>query len=171
MYGHDARDDGTVDANGSAVINKLLECRGLEEELSDDEVCPCIHLLLEVYKVVFVGVCVRMARGVACNTHCEVVLMVSLDVLHQVRGVVELVWVIAPLLVNVGQVSSQGQDVPQAHVLGLVQVAGDVLLAAAHTGHVQHGLHPHVLDSAVGDHHGTGLTVTRRIAGWVPGDV
>ena len=54
LDGHDAGDDGAVDADGAAVVHKLLEGGGFEEELSDDEVCPRLHLLLQVDQVVLV---------------------------------------------------------------------------------------------------------------------
>ena len=72
---------------------------------------------------------------------------------NQVRAIVELFWVILPLFVDVGQVPSQSQDVSQPETLGLLQVAGDVVLGGADAGHVQHGLDADVLDGAVGDLH------------------
>ena len=45
LYGHDARQDRTVDADGTAVVDELLEGGRLEEQLRDYEVSACVHLL------------------------------------------------------------------------------------------------------------------------------
>ena len=45
LYGHDAWQDWTVDADGAAVVDKLLEGGRLEEQLRDYEVSACVHLL------------------------------------------------------------------------------------------------------------------------------
>ena len=45
LNGHDARQDWTVDADGAAVVDKLLEGGRLEEQLGDYEVSACVHLL------------------------------------------------------------------------------------------------------------------------------
>ena len=90
---------------------------------------------------------------ITCNADCEIVSRSLSDVANQVGAIVELFWVILPLLVNVGQVPSQSQDISQPEPLCLLQVAGDVVLGGADAGHVQHGLDPDVLDGAVGDLH------------------
>ena len=45
LNGHDAWQDGTVDADGAAVVDELLEGGRLEEQLGDDEVGPCVYFL------------------------------------------------------------------------------------------------------------------------------
>ena len=47
----DAGNDGTLNTNSPAVINKLLECARTEEQLSYDEVRPGLHLLLQVEQI------------------------------------------------------------------------------------------------------------------------
>ena len=103
-----------------------------------------------------------------CDTDCEIVSRCLSDVANQVCAIVELVWVVLPLLVDVGQVASQGEDVPQTEPLGLLQVARDVLLGRPHAGHVQHGLDADVLDGAVGNHHAGRLRVSSRVSSGVP---
>ena len=106
-----------------------------------------------------------------CDTDCEVISRSLPDMANQVCAIVELLRIILPLLVDVGQVASQGEDVPQTEPLGLLQVARDVLLGRPDACHVQHGLDADVLDGAVGDHHAGGLGVPGGVAGRVPGHV
>ena len=103
-----------------------------------------------------------------CDTDCEVVSRSLPDMANQVCAIVELLRIILPLLVDVGQVAPQGEDVPQTEPLGLLQVARDVLLGRPDAGHVQHGLDADVLDGAVGDHHAGRLRVSSRVSGGVP---
>lgn len=44
LDGHDARQDGTLNANGPTVLHKLDEGLCLEEQLSDDEISTSINL-------------------------------------------------------------------------------------------------------------------------------
>ena len=74
-------------------------------------------------------------------------------------------------LIDIGQVSPKREDVSEAHVLGLVEIAGDVVLAGTHAGHVEHALHPNILHRAMGDHHGARLGVSGGVTCRVPGDV
>ena len=105
---------------------------------------------------------------ITCDTDCEIVSRSLSDVANQVCAIVELFWVVLPLFVNVGQVSSQGQNISQPEALGLLQVARDILLGRANTGHVQHRLDPDVLDCTVCNHHARCLRVSSGIASWMP---
>lgn len=64
LNGEDSRQDGTRDAHRPAVVQKLEEGVGSEEQLSDDEVCSCVHLLLEVPQVVLVAHSLGVTGGV-----------------------------------------------------------------------------------------------------------
>lgn len=103
-----------------------------------------------------------------CDTDCEIVPSSLSDVANQVCAVVELFWVILPLLVNVRQIASQGEDIPQTQSLRLLQVSGDILLGGPNAGHVKHRLHTDVLDGAVCNHHARRLRISSRVARRVP---
>lgn len=64
LYGEDSRQDGTRDADRSAVVQKLQEGVGSEEQLSDDEVGSGVHLLLQVPEVVLVARRLGVTGGV-----------------------------------------------------------------------------------------------------------
>lgn len=64
LYGEDAGQYGTGDADGPAVLEECEEGLSAEEELRDDEVCPGVHLLLQVTEVSSVALCLRVASGV-----------------------------------------------------------------------------------------------------------
>ena len=86
LNGHDARQDWTVDADGAAVVDELLEGGRLEEQLGDDEVSPCVHFLSatstrsdlasitsllsvwtmepEMEEILFIALSFRMAGGI-----------------------------------------------------------------------------------------------------------
>ena len=53
LYGHDAWQDGTVDADRAAVVDKLLEGGRLEEQLCDYEVSACIDFLPGLKTIIF----------------------------------------------------------------------------------------------------------------------
>ncbi len=67
LYRHDSRDNGDLDSNLPTVIVEVDESLSIKEELSDDEVCPGIHFLLQVSYVLIVGRAVGVAIGVACS--------------------------------------------------------------------------------------------------------
>ena len=50
---HDAWQDGTVDADGAAVVDELLEGGRLEEQLRDYEVSACVDFLPGLKKIIF----------------------------------------------------------------------------------------------------------------------
>ena len=53
LYGHDARQYGTVDAECTAVVDELLEGGRLEEQLCDNEVSACVDFLPGLKKDIF----------------------------------------------------------------------------------------------------------------------
>ena len=67
LNGEDPWNNGDIDPHSTTVVVELDECFCSEEELCDDEVCPCIHLLLEVLDVLFITGAVRVTMGVACR--------------------------------------------------------------------------------------------------------
>lgn len=64
LYGHDACYDGHSYPYLSTVMIKLEEGVSLEEQLSNDEVCSSLYLLLQVLQVIFVTGTVWMPMGV-----------------------------------------------------------------------------------------------------------
>ena len=171
LYGEDAGDDGAGDPLSSTVRHKLPEGGHGEEELGDDEVRPGLDLLLEVHEVILVAGGVRMPPGVAGHTDSEVVTKLVPDVSHKVSSVVEPPGDKLPGLLSCRQVTSERQDVPQPQPLGLVQVAGDLVPAGPHAGHVQHGLQPQVLDTGLRYLDAGCLRVAPRVAPCSPCDV
>ena len=81
LYGHDAWKNGTVDADGATVVDKLFERGCLEEQLCDYEISACVDFLpglekkiifeflfsfclLEMEKIIFVALSFRMSSGI-----------------------------------------------------------------------------------------------------------
>ena len=53
LYGHDAWQDGAVDADSATVVDKLLKGGRLEEQLCDYEVSACLDFLPGLKMVIF----------------------------------------------------------------------------------------------------------------------
>ena len=61
---HDTSNDWYSDPNPSTVGVELEERLGFKEELCDNEISSCVHLLLEVLEIFLVRGTVRVAMGV-----------------------------------------------------------------------------------------------------------
>lgn len=123
LDGEDARQDGTRDADGSAVVQELEERVCSEEQLSDDEISSGVHLLLQVPEILLVALGLRVSGGVSCrrrpmrarnmvlqrdqdqgqdlkltcHTDVKVVVELGADVFDQVHGVVEALLLLLPV--------------------------------------------------------------------------
>lgn len=67
LDGEDARQDGTRDADLSAVLQELEESVGSEKQLRDDEIRPSVHFLLEVLEILLVALGLGVSGGVSCR--------------------------------------------------------------------------------------------------------
>lgn len=67
LDGENARQDGTRDADGSAVVQELEERVCSEEQLRDDEIRSGVHLLLQVLEVLLVALGFWVSGGVSCR--------------------------------------------------------------------------------------------------------
>ena len=65
LDGEDPWNNRDIDPHSSTVVVELDERLCSEEELCDDEVGSCVHLLLQVLDVFLVIGAVRMTMGVA----------------------------------------------------------------------------------------------------------
>lgn len=72
-YGHQSRDEGSLDPGGLTIINPFQKDRIIVEQLGNDNVCASIALLLKMLNVVFVGGGLSMHFGVTSNDDTEVV--------------------------------------------------------------------------------------------------
>lgn len=70
-----------------------------------------------------------------------------------------------------GPTSPQRHDVLQAQVLGLAQVACNLVFCLVAAGQMEDALQATVVDCCAGNHHGRGLLVRARVPGRVPRDV
>lgn len=68
LYGKYSRHNGAGDADGSTVLQELKKGLGPEEQLSNDEVSPRIHLLLQVSQVLLIALGFWVTSGVAFET-------------------------------------------------------------------------------------------------------
>ena len=57
--------DGDSDANLPTVLVKLEKCLCLKEQLCDDKVGTCVHLLLEMLNIIFIAGTVGMSMRIA----------------------------------------------------------------------------------------------------------
>lgn len=70
--------NGTRDANLSAVVQELEESVRPEKQLCDDEVRSSIHLLLQVSEVLLVALCFRVSCGISLKSrHISTTKMIS----------------------------------------------------------------------------------------------
>lgn len=65
LDGEDARQDGTRDADLSAVVKELEESVGSEKQLRDDEIRSGVHLLLEMPEILLVALGLGVTGGVS----------------------------------------------------------------------------------------------------------
>ncbi|KAI3484885.1 hypothetical protein L1887_51939 [Cichorium endivia] len=133
LDGHDAGDDGAGDAGGPDVLDPLCEDVKVVEHLGEDEVGACVDLGLEALELLFGAVdCLGMALGEACDGDGKVVSVLLADVLDELLGLGEAGGVRLPLGLSGGRVTTEGEDVAAAELLGLLE--GGVDLVARHVG-------------------------------------
>ena len=71
--GHDSRNDLTCDSSLFAVFDPFEEDLIVIEQLSYDEVSPCINLLFKESDIVFTAESLQMYFRVTCHTDAKVV--------------------------------------------------------------------------------------------------
>ena len=87
MDGHDAGDDGAVDAGLVALVDEAQEDLRIVDQLSDDKIGAGVDLGFEMGQLAGAVNRGRVAFGVAGDADAKVVAVGFADMAHQIDGV------------------------------------------------------------------------------------
>lgn len=132
---HDAGDDGHLNSSDLALVSISVKIFVVVEELSDDDVGSGIYFSLEVFNIGFGADRFGVFFGVASDSDSQRGKF-GVQEVDKFVGVCEPAFGGLEGVVTVGDVSSNSDDIGDAHSSGFLDVSGDLFGGGLYAGQV-----------------------------------